>query len=96
MGIELKEYLSEAGYSPFQKWFDGLNTEAAAKVTVALTRLSLGNFSFGPGYRIYFGRQGETIVILLHGGSKKGQSKDIQKAKNMWSDFKQRSRRGEM
>ena len=74
---------------------------AAAKVSIALTRLGLGNFSnvkgvglgvyeykidFGPGYRVYFGKDGETLVILLGGGTKNRQSKDILAAQACWID----------
>jgi putative addiction module killer protein len=87
--IELREFLDSSGRSPFERWFDNLNAVAAARVTVALTRLSQGNFSnvggvgsgvfelkvdFGPGYRVYFGKDGPRIVILLGGSSKKRQS----------------------
>jgi putative addiction module killer protein len=87
--IELREFLDPSGRSPFERWFDNLNAVAAARVTVALTRLSQGNFSnvggvgsgvfelkvdFGPGYRVYFGKDGPRIVILLGGSSKKRQS----------------------
>ena len=80
--ITIREYLDVNGRSIFAKWFEGLNAPAAAKVTTALVRIERGNFSnaksvgsgvyeykmdFGPGYRIYFGKDGETIVILLGG-----------------------------
>ena len=78
--IQVLEYLDPEGRSPYAKWFDGLNAAAATKVATALYRLAEGNFStvkgvgsgvferkidFGPGYRIYLGKDGETIVILL-------------------------------
>jgi putative addiction module killer protein len=96
------EYL-QAGFSPFAKWFSGLDAHAAAKVTVALYRLEQGNISnvrgvgkgvseykidFGPGYRIYFGQEGDELVILLGGGSKKSQAKDIQIAHMLWAEYK--------
>ena len=85
--------------------FANLNAEAAAKIVTAETRISLGNFStlegvgsgvfeykldFGPGYRIYFGRDGETLVILLGGGTKKRQQRDITAALARWQDYKRR------
>jgi putative addiction module killer protein len=85
----------------------GLSGPAAAKVTIALERVVLGNLSnvkavgggvseykigFGPGYRIYFGQDGDTLVILLCGGSKKGQSEDIEAAKENWANYKKRKR----
>ena len=103
--IEIREFLDTKGRSPFATWFDSLNAAAAAKVTTAVTRISLGNFSnvegvgsgvfeykldFGPGYRIYFGKDGATIVILLGGGTKRRQEKDISAAVANWQDYKRR------
>jgi len=80
--VEILEYQDPAGTSPFARWFAGLNATAAARVTVAVMRLGRGNYSnvkgvgagvyeykidFGPGYRVYFGKDGERIVILLGG-----------------------------
>jgi putative addiction module killer protein len=99
------EYLDATGRSPFAGWFDGLNSTAAAKVTVALTRIELGNLSsvktvgggvleyridFGPGYRIYFGRHGDELVVLLAGGTKGRQQRDIATAHARWLDYKKR------
>jgi putative addiction module killer protein len=107
--LEVREYLDRRDRSPFGIWFNQLDKTAAAKVTVGLTRVSLGNFSnvksvsggvfeykidFGPGFRIYFGRDGETVVILLGGGSKKRQSKDIQDAIVRWNDYKEQKLQG--
>src|SRR5579863_2626845 len=103
--IDVREFVDTEGRSPFTAWFDSLNAEAAAKVTTAVTRISLGNFSnvesvgsgvfeykldFGPGYRIYFGKDGETLVILLGGGTKKRQQGDISAAIDAWQDYKRR------
>ena len=103
----MRGYLDEQGNKPFADWFDALDHTAAAKVTIALTRMEQGNFSnsksvgFGvyeykidfPGYRIYFGKDGDTLVILLGGGTKKRQSKDIAAAQSSWADYKRRKRR---
>src|SRR2546422_10681235 len=87
--VEVREYLDRRGYSPFAAWSDRLNREAAAKVAAALARIQQGNFSnaksggsgvheyridFGPGYRIYFGQDGERLVILIWGRTKKRQA----------------------
>jgi len=103
--IDVREYNDRHGRSPFEVWFDGLHAPAAAKVTTAITRLAGGNFStvkgigsgvfecridFGPGYRVYFGKDGESLVILLGGGSKKRQQRDINDAIANWQDYKQR------
>ena len=99
--IRVAEYLQD-GRSVFEKWFNSLDAHASAKVTTALYRLEQGNFSnvrsigkgvsefkidFGPGYRIYFGQDGNTLIILLGGGSKKTQSKDIRKAQLLWAQY---------
>ena len=103
--IVIREYLDPKGHSPFEKWFESLNAPAAGKVAVALARIEQGNFSnakgvgagvheyridFGPGYRIYFGKDEDTIVILLGGGAKSGQRKDILAAQGCWNDYKKR------
>jgi putative addiction module killer protein len=102
------EYLEPGGASPFAAWFAGLDSIAAAKIHTALLRMELGNFSnvkavgggvaeyridFGPGYRIYFGQEGNTLVILLGGGTKKGQSADIFRAQRRWHEYKSRKLR---
>jgi len=108
--IEIREYIDGEGRSPFERWFNGLNPQAAAKITTALERIANGNFSkvepvgsgvskykidWGPGYRIYFGKDGETIVILVGGGTKKRQSSDIESAQQHWAEYKRRKRREE-
>jgi putative addiction module killer protein len=105
---ELRYYLAADGDSPFAHWFSALETAAAAKVSVALARLEQGNLSnakgvgegvleyridWGPGYRVYFGRDGEVLVILLTGGTKKRQQRDIETAKDLWADDKRRKPR---
>jgi putative addiction module killer protein len=103
--IDLKEYLDASGRSPFGRWFGRLDGTAAARVTTSLTRLGHGNWSntkgvgagifelkvdYGPGYRVYFGKDGERIVILLGGGTKKRQDRDIGSAQECWKDYKRR------
>lgn len=106
--IKIVEYLEQGGVSPFGRWFDQLDPIAAAKVTTALYRLEQGNTSnvkavgkgvaeyridFGPGYRIYFGQDGDVLVILLGGGTKKGQNSDIQRAQLRWQQYKASKKR---
>ena len=106
--VEIKEYVDEKGKSPYAVWHDRLDARAAAKVSTALYRLEQGNFSntsgvgggileykinFGPGYRIYFGKDGERIVIILGGGTKKRQQQDINAARAYWQDYKVRKRK---
>ena len=85
---EIRYYVAASGAEPFAAWFVALDAVARAKVTRAVARMEQGNFSnvkgvgegvleyridFGPGYRVYFGRDGDTLVILLTGGTKKRQ-----------------------
>lgn len=106
---EIKEYLRDDS-SPFGNWFNFLDSIAASKVTTALYRLQYGNFSnvrsvgsgaseykidCGPGYRIYFGQDGNTMIILLIGGTKKTQRTDIGKAKTFWREYKARKKKGD-
>ena len=103
--IELRYYQTGNGKSPFEEWFCGLDAQAAAKVTKALVRLEQGNLAnakgvgqgvleyridWGPGYRVYFGRDGDVLVILLTGGTKKRQQRDIETAHELWADYKKR------
>jgi putative addiction module killer protein len=106
--VELRYYVSASGDEPFGDWFTDLEAVARAKVTRAIARLEQGNFSsvktvgegvleyridFGPGYRVYFGRDGDTLVILLTGGTKKRQQRDIDAAHAYWRDYKLGKRR---
>ena len=101
--FEIKEII-EDGHSPFAEWFDSLDALTAARVDKYIRRLEAGNFGstkalqesafelkmdFGPGYRVYFGRDGKTIIILLGGGSKRRQSADIAVAIEHWKRYKQ-------
>lgn len=107
--IEVVEYEDEDGTHPYSKWFDSLNVAAALKVRTAIARMENGNFSnvkavgqgvseykldFGPGYRIYFGKDGDKLVILLGGGTKKRQSRDIEAAQGLWKTYKARKKKG--
>ena len=103
--IRILEYLDPEGRSPYAAWFDGLNAPAAAKIAAALYQLAAGNFSnvkgvgsgvferkidFGPGYRIYFGKDGDSAVILLGGSTKQRQQQAIEAAKERWADYRRR------
>jgi len=108
-GVRIVEFVDTSGRSPFRRWFDGLNAEAAAKVTTALYRMGQGNFSnvkgvgsgvfefridFGPGYRIYFSKDGDALVVLLGGSSKQRQRQAIAVAGQAWREYKQRKPAG--
>lgn len=103
--IEIREFLDGAGRSPFGRWFEELDAVAAARITVVLARVGQGNFSnvegvgsgvyevkidFGPGYRVYFGKDGQRIVILLGGSAKKRQGTAIAAAQTAWTEYKRR------
>jgi putative addiction module killer protein len=102
--MEVKEYIRDDGSNPYKKWFDSLNAHAAAKVTVAKARLETGNTSsikwfggigeyridWGPGYRIYLVQDGDELIILLCGGTKKRQQRDINKAMKLYQEYKVR------
>ena len=107
--IEVREYLDAEGKSPYAKWFNRLNVAVAVKVATAVHRMEQGNFSnmkgvgagvyefridFGPGYRIYFDKDRDRLVILLAGGTKKRQDAEIAAAKADWHDYKRWKRQG--
>ncbi len=103
----LEEYVTAEGKNPFRKWLSALrDVRARAKIRIRLNRLRLGNFGdaksvgdgvselripYGPGYRVYFARTGATVVLLLCGGDKSTQRRDIKKAKNYRTDCQRRS-----
>jgi len=105
--LEIREYLSAAGVSPYGRWFARLDPMAAAKVAVALVRLAAGNtakvksigaglaeirIDFGPGYRVYHGWDGPALIVLLGGGTKGRQDADINAARERWRDYKIRKK----
>lgn len=104
--MKVQEYMREDGSIPFQEWFDSLDAHAAAKVTVAKSRLELGNTSnvkwfegigeykidWGPGYRIYLTQEGEELIILFGGGTKKDQQSDIDRALELYQEYKMRKK----
>ncbi len=99
----IENYLRGDGSSPFEEWLDSLrDTKAVAKIKKRLRRVELGNLGdyrsvgegvyelkvdYGPGYRVYFGQVGLTIVLLLCGGDKSSQNQDIKEAKKYWVDY---------
>ena len=106
--LEIRYYVAADGRQPFAEWFAELEPVTRARIARAIARMAQGNLSnvkpvsggvleyrvdFGPGYRVYFGRDGERLVILLTGGSKKRQQRDIEAALICWQDYKRRSRR---
>jgi len=101
--IQIEFYETKEGKIPFSIWLKSLNDgKARARIRVRIDRLKRGNFGdsksvgegvyelridYGPGYRVYFGKVGLTIVLLLCGGDKSTQPVDIRKAKTYWHDY---------
>jgi putative addiction module killer protein len=97
-------YQTERGKVPFSQWLEGIkDKKVKASIDLRVKRLSLGLFGdckscgndiyelrihLGAGYRVYYGLDGETVVVLLTGGDKSTQSKDIQKAKKYFSNYR--------
>lgn len=104
MSYQIKELLQEGDHSPFAQWFASLDALAAAKVRVAVSRMEQGNLSnvewfrgvgeykidWGPGLRMYLAKEGLKIILLIGGGSKKRQQRDIDHAVALWEDYKRR------
>ncbi len=104
--VKIEFYENTSGKFPFLEWFEKIKSkETRAKIKVKLDRVILGNFGnfkslgqgvfelkidYGPGYRLYFGRKSSQLVLLLCGGDKSSQKKDIQKAQEYWSDYRKR------
>jgi putative addiction module killer protein len=105
--MKVQEYIREDGSNPYQKWFNSLDAIGAAKVTVAKSRLELGNTSsvkwfdgigeyridWGPGYRIYLAQDGKQLIVLFGGGTKKGQQLDVNQAKELYQEYKERKKK---
>ena len=103
--ILLQEYLTTEGKNHFRKWLEDLDIVTKARIQARVSRFEENNFGdhkpvgrgiwearihFGAGYRVYFGKDGENIIILLSGGDKDFQSKDIKNAQHYWDDYKRR------
>jgi putative addiction module killer protein len=99
----IKKYITEDGRCPFDKWLAALKDKRTQAVVMnRLLRIEQGNFGlcrslggslqemkidFGAGLRVYFAEDGDTIVVLLCGGDKSTQSKDIERAREYWIDY---------
>ena len=106
--MEVSRYQTADGKRPLTEWLDGLrDRETRARIVARLDRLNAGLFGdwkhvgggvcelridHGPGYRVYYGQEGKTLVLLLCGGAKRTQPKDIEKAHAYWKDYKARRR----
>ncbi len=109
MKFSVREYLTGDGKSPYREWLERLDRSVRARVQARVLRFEFGNLgdhksvgegvwearlAFGPGYRIYFGMRGRTVILLLLGGEKSSQAKDIREAKKQWVDFLEATRHG--
>ena len=105
----ISKYVTINGICPFDEWFETLNSETKVRVDVRLDRVNLGNFDdskslgegiyelrlhFGGGYRIYYGLAGKKVILLLTGGMKKNQTKDIKTARRYWKAYQEEQKRG--
>lgn len=105
MNIELREYVDARGRNHFREWVAELDQSIRARVIKSVFRMGDGNLSgaksegegisalridSGPGYRIYFGQDGDALIILLAGGTKRRQGGDIQQARSLWVEYKSR------
>ncbi len=105
--MELRYYQTSTGEQPFVEWLKGLDDrQARTRIEARLARVAVGNFGdvepvgegvmelridWGPGYRVYFARVGQVIVLLLCGGDKRTQQRDINRAKEYFEDYKART-----
>lgn len=98
----IREYLTPAGENPFRAWLDSLDRPVRARIQARVMRFELDNLGdhksvgdgvwearldFGPGYRVYFGQDGAVVVLLLCGGDKSTQRRDIRQAKAYWKQY---------
>ena len=106
--VTVLHYLTAAGSCPFREWIDSIKDKAVrATVAARINRVRAGTLGDwkpvrdgvfelrvdrGPGYRIYFGRDGKTVVILLTGGEKRSQDTDINRAKEYWKNYETRTK----
>ncbi len=109
MALTVREYVAADGKTPFREWLSSLTTAVRARIQARVLRFELGNLGdhktvgssvwearvmFGPGYRIYFGKDGDSIIVLLVGDDKGSQAKDIARAQGFWRDFLEAKRHG--
>ena len=110
MAFDIRRYRTATGDEPFTRWLvDLADRQAKARILVRLERLEVGNFGdsrflrdgvnelridSGPGYRVYFGRDGNTVIVLLCGGDKRKQDTDIEKAVALWQEYGNRRKPG--
>jgi len=102
--LTIREYITPDGKNPFRDWLKSLDLAVQARIQARVLHFASGNLGdyktvgggvwearldFGPGYRLYFGKVGSSVILLLAGGDKASQSKDIAAAKRYWNDFRE-------
>ena len=102
MSVNVREYETADGKVPFREWLETLDRAVRARIQARVLRFEAGNLGdhksvgagvrearimSGPGYRIYFGRDGTSLVLLLAGGTKGSQTRDIRRAQDYWRDY---------
>ena len=105
--LKVSQYETEDGQVPFQRWFSSLGSKAALKVRTVVAQMEAGNLgdhksvgggvwerriNFEKGYRVYFAKDGNELVILFCGGTKARQQSDIDRAKGYWSEYNNRKK----
>lgn len=109
MSVRIREYLTADGRNPFREWLGLLDRRVKARVQARVLRFETGNLGdhksvgggvwearldFGPGFRIYFGKAGDSIILLLTGGEKSSQTRDIARAQAFWRNYLEATRHG--
>jgi putative addiction module killer protein len=109
MTFRVREYLTPDGRNPFREWLDALDVSVRARIQARVLRFEMGNLgdhksvgggvwearlSFGPGYRIYFGKDRQAVILLLLGGDKASQRKDIRQAVRFWDEYLKATQHG--
>ena len=107
--MDVREYLTADGKNPYREWLDTLDVTPLARIQARVLRFSTGNLGdhksvggglwearvmFGPGYRLYFGKDGPQLVLLLLGGDKSTQATDVAQAQSSWKAYQEDKRRG--
>lgn len=109
MKLTIREYLTRDGRNPFREWLDEVDVSVRARIQARVLRIELGNIGdhksvgggvwearlmFGAGYRIYFGKDGSSVILLLLGGEKASQKEDIRRARQYWKGYLEAKRHG--
>jgi putative addiction module killer protein len=107
--LTIREYVADNGATPFRDWLATLDMPTRARIQARVLRFELGNLGdhksvgagvwearlfFGAGYRVYFGKEGRSIILLLLGGSKSSQRTDVRRARGHWHDYLEMNRHG--